>query len=65
MTWRSVLLHVLLRLGVASERVETASPPACFTKPVVEDARERRRDHLRMDGDAAGFVVGLVIVRVT
>ena len=29
-------------------------------KPVVEDARERRRDHLRANGSAARFVVGLV-----
>jgi hypothetical protein len=59
-----VLLRLELRLGVASERLETAPPPrACFTKPVVEDARERRRDHLRADGDAAEFVVGLVTVR--
>ena len=30
---------------------------------MVEDVRERPRDHLRADGDAAGFVVGLGTVR--
>ena len=32
----AVLSHVPPRLGVASERSETAPPRACFTKPVVE-----------------------------
>ena len=35
---------------------------SCFAKPVVEDARERRRDHLHADGGIAVLVVRLMTV---